>query len=95
MHELVGKTCLIKYDINLMLETIFTVIEVNEQQQWIRVTPSNRWYTLESVLLFEDNQILNEVLLHHKTLIQTYNDNRQQENEIKEYILNLVSTYKP
>lgn len=94
MHDLIGKTCLIKYDINLMLETIFTVTEVNEQQQWIRVTPHNRWYTLDSVLLFEDRQILNKVLLQHKILIKTCDDNREQEKKIKKEILNLVSLYK-
>ena len=94
MYKLVGKKCLIKYDINLMLETIFTVTEVNEQQQWIRVTPSNRWYTLESALLFADKEILNKVLLQHKILLKTYDDNRKQENRIKNKILKLVSSYK-
>lgn len=93
MKHLIGKTCLIKYDINIMLDTIFTIIEVNEEQKWVKVTPHNRWYTKDTILLIGDTQTLNTVLNQHKQLVDTYNEHRYIEKEMKKKIQSLVASY--
>ena len=86
LKDLIGKKCLIKYDINLMLDRIFIITEVNEKQGWIRVE-GGRWYRQETILKIGTDEELNHILGLHKILSHVSDAHRATENALKDLIL--------
>lgn len=91
MNDMVGKKVFIRYDINLMLPYVCTVIEVNDERRMIRVKEFNKtWYSMDDVLCYTYDEYTNMILFMKRQLDALTERNKQAEKDMKEEILNYI-----
>lgn len=91
LSELIGKKVLIKYDQNLMLPYLCTIVEVNEKLDWFKVKEFDHWYKREAILCHSYDEYHTMVLFMKRQLDALSERNREAEKALKDEIMSYVN----
>lgn len=84
--DLVGKKVAIKYDQNLMLPYLCTVVEVREDLDCFKVKEFNLWYKRDALLCHSYDEYMNMIMFMKRQLDNMSERNRQAEKDLKDEI---------
>lgn len=88
--DLVGKKVAIKYDQNLMLPYLCTVVEVNEEANIFRVNELNCWYSQDTILFHSYDEYMDMVIFMKKQLDNMTERHTQAETDLKDEIKSYI-----